>query len=167
MKGVKKFVVFILIIVSGNGLFAQADSSAPLYLRFPSIPQFTIYNVKDSSKFTREDLKRKKPTVLILFSPECEHCQRETKELEAHIDKFKNAQIVMVTYLSFGEMEKFYKDNHIADYPMITMGRDAKYFFPLYYKLRSMPSIFVYDKKGQFKKAFEGSVNVLKVAEQL
>ncbi len=167
MKGVKKFAFFIIILICSDQLFGQADSTAPLYLRFPTIPQFTIYNVKDSSKFTREDLKKKKPTVLILFSPECEHCQRETKELEAHIDKFKNAQIMMVTYLSFAEMQKFYKDYHVADYPNITMGRDAKYFFPIYYKLRSMPSIFVYDKKGNFKKAFEGSVNVLKVAEQL
>ena len=147
--------------------FSQADSTAPLYVRFPTIPQFNIYNAKDSSIFTRENLKKKKQTVLILFSPDCEHCQHETKELEANMSKFKNTQILMVTYLSYAQMEKFYNDYHVADYPNIIMGRDAKYFFPIYYKLKNMPSIFVYDKKGKFKKAFEGSVSVLKVAAEL
>lgn len=167
MQGCKKFILFIFLFSSVKLVCGQADSSGPVYLRFPTIPQFTIFNVKDSSTFTRDNLKKKKPTIFILFSPECEHCQREIKELEAHIDRFKNAQIIMVTYLAFAEMKKFYSDYHIANYPMITMGRDAKYFFPVYFKLRNMPSIYVYDKKGNFKKAFEGSVNVLKIAEQI
>ena len=163
-----RFCIIIILILSGFLSFGQAaDSTKPLYIRFPTIPQFTIYNAKDSSLFTREQLKKKKSTVLIIFNPECEHCQKETKEIEANISKFKNAQIIMVSYLGYDQMVKFYNEYHIADYPNITMGRDAKYFFPVYYKLRNLPSIFVYDKKGKFKKDFEGSVNVLKVAAEL
>lgn len=147
--------------------FSQTDSTSPIYLRFPVIPQFTIYKAADSIAFTRDSLERKKPTVFIIFSPECEHCQRETDSLIAHIDLFKNAQIVMTTYLAHDEMIKFYKDYKIANYPNIIMGRDAKYFFPVFFKIESLPAIYIYDKKGKFKNGFQGSVEIQKVAESL
>ena len=66
----------------------------------------------------------------------------------------------MITYLPYEEMIAFYKKYKIADYPQITMARDTKFFFPVFFKVRNLPSIFVYDKKGDFKKNFEGSVKI-------
>lgn len=145
--------------------FAQTDSTLPVYLRFPSLPQFTIYKAADSTKFTRDDLQKKKPVVFIIFSPDCEHCQHETEQLTANIGLLKKAQIVMVEYLSHDEMVKFYKQYKIADYPNITMGRDAAFYLPLFFKVQSLPAIYVYDKHGKFKQAFSGSVKVEKIAE--
>lgn len=145
---------------------AQTDSTKSVYLRFPNIPAFTIYKAADSTAFTRENLK-KKPSVFIIFSPDCEHCQHETESLIANINKFKNSQIIMVTYLPHAEMVKFYHDYKISKYPEIIMGRDPKYFFPIFFSVRNLPAIFVYDKKGKFKKSFEGSVSVDKIAAEL
>jgi thioredoxin-related protein len=38
------------------------------------------------------------------------------------------------------------------------MARDTKYFFPVFFKVQNLPSIYVYDKEGNFKQAFEGDV---------
>ena len=73
----------------------------------------------------------------------------------------------MTTYLAHDMMVKFYHDYKIANYPEIIMGRDAKFFFPIFFKVTSLPAMYVYDKKGKFKKAFEGSVNLTKVAAEL
>ncbi|MEP6926220.1 MAG: redoxin domain-containing protein [Ginsengibacter sp.] len=147
--------------------FSQEDSVAPVYLRFPTIPQFTVYKAPDSTAFSRDNLQKKKPVVFMIFSPDCEHCQHETEALLANIDKFKNTQIVMITYLPYNEMMKFYKDYKIADYPQVTMARDTKFFFPVFFKVTNLPSIFVYDKKGNFKKNFEGSVKIDSLSEAL
>jgi thioredoxin-related protein len=40
------------------------------------------------------------------------------------------------------------------------MARDTQFFFPVFFKVRNFPSIFVYDKKGNFEKNFEGSVKI-------
>ena len=162
----KIFILAITIFIAQLS-FAQADSIAPIYLRFPTIPQFTIDKAPDSTKFTREDLKKRKTTVFIIFSPDCEHCQHETEALIANIDKFKNAQIVMVEYLTYEQMIKFYKDYKIANYPNIIMGREAKYFLPAFFDVKSLPAIYVYDKKGKFKQAFSGSVKIEKIAAVL
>ena len=163
-----KYIYLLLICaITSCTVFSQSDSTAPIYLRFPVVPTFTIYKATDSSAFTRDNLKKKKPTVFIVFSPDCDHCQRETDSLLAHINLFHNAQIVMTTYLPHDQMVKFYNDYKIAKYPEIIMGRDAKFFFPVFFRVQSLPAIYVYDKKGKFKKAFEGSVKMAKVAEQL
>lgn len=145
--------------------FSQTDT-LPVYKRFPYIPQFTINKAPDSTEFTRNNLKRK-PSVFIVFSPDCEHCQHETRDLLSNIDKFKTTQIIMVTYLSYEEMIQFYKDYKIAEYPEITMGRDAKFFFPVFFKVNNFPSIFVYDKEGKLRESFEGTVSIDKIADAL
>ena len=163
----KKFFFLVNTLLITQFTLAQADSTKPVYLRFPVIPQFTIYKASDSTTFTREDLKKRMPTVFIIFSPDCEHCQHETEALLANIDKFKDAQIVMVEYLAYDEMKKFYINYKIENYPNITMGRDAKFFLPVFFKVESLPAIYVYDKKGNFKQAFSGSVKMDKIAAAL
>ena len=163
----KKLFLFPLLLLACTFAFSQTDSTAPIYLRFPAIPQFTVYKAPDSTSFSKNDLEKKKPVVFMIFSPDCEHCQHETEALLANIEKFKGAQIVMITYLPYDEMMAFYKNYKIADYPQITMARDTKFFFPVFYKIRNLPSIFVYDKKGDFKKSFEGSVKIDKIVEEL
>ena len=164
MKNILIFLALTLFCIKG---FAQADNEMPVYLRFPTIPQFTVYKAPDSTAFSREDLKKKKEVLFMIFSPDCEHCQHETEELLANIKKFKNTQIVMITYLPYEEMMAFYKNYKIAGYPQITMARDTKFFFPVYFKVKNLPSIFLYDKKGDFKKSFEGSVKIDSIAAVL
>jgi len=163
----KKLLFILTALFICNGTFAQKDSTIPVYERFPTIPQFTLYKAPDSTVFTRQNLQKRKPVMFMIFSPDCEHCQHETEMLLADINKFKNVQIIMVTYLPYQDMIAFYKHYKIANYPEITMARDTKYYLPQFFKIRNLPSIFVYDKKGNFKKSFEGSVNPDLISEEL
>ena len=162
----KRIFIAIILIAAFQKVDAQSDS-IPVYQRFPILPVFNIMTAPDSLKFTKDDLKKKKPTVIILFSPDCSHCQIVTKDLIEHIDLYKKAQIIMVSSLDFNNIKKFYEDYKIADHPNITMGRDGSYFLGSFYKITSFPSIFVYNKKGKFVKSFEGSVKMEKIAESL
>lgn len=163
------FFLFAATIISNSGFSQNVDSidNRPIYIRFPTIPEFTIYKAPDSTAFSRDKLHKRKATVFMIFSPDCGHCQHETDMLLQDINKFKNTQIVMVTYLPYDEMMKFYKIYHIANYPQITMGRDTKFFFPVFFKIQNLPSIFVYDKKGNFKKKFEGDVKPESILAEL
>jgi thiol-disulfide isomerase/thioredoxin len=165
----KHLSIFIFCLLVSLSLFSQLTDATekPVYLRFPTIPEFTIFKAPDSTAFTREDLHKRKSTVFVIFSPDCEHCQRETEMITQNIHDFKNTQIVMITYLPYEEMISFYKTYKIANYPQIVMARDTKFFFPVFFKVRNLPSIFVYDKKGNFKKSFEGDVKVQTIIAEL
>lgn len=103
----------------------------------------------------------------MVFSPDCEHCQAETKEITENINLFKKVQIVMASPLDFDYIKKFYEEYNIAKYPTITMGRDPSYFLGTFYKIRSFPSIFIYDKKGKLRNWFSGSTPIEKILESL
>ncbi len=91
----------------------------------------------------------------------------ETKELKENINLFKKAQIVMVSPLDFNYLKEFYNENNIAQFPAITIGRDPGYFLGTFYKVRSLPSIFIYNKKGKLVKWFIGSTPVTEIAAAL
>lgn len=162
----KKIIILFFVICLGKVCIAQADSAA-IYLRFPTVPPFSIIKVPDSSKFTKNDLAKRKATLIFIFSPDCDHCQAETKSLIANIKLFKKAEIIMASPLDYTLIKDFYEEYKIADHPNIIMGRDPSYFFGTFYKLRSFPALFLYDKKGNFVKAFDGSVPVTAIAEFL
>jgi thioredoxin-related protein len=154
--------------VAGKASMAQNDTDTSLlYIRFPFVPSFKLLNMTDSSYFTKDNLKKKTATIIMLFSPDCEHCQHETKELTAKINLFKKAQIIMASPLEYNYIKKFYTEYKIADYPNITMGRDPSYFLGTFYKVRSFPAIFVYDKKGKYVMSFSGSAPVEAIAAAL
>lgn len=160
----RKCIFFLCLICLGKISLAQADST-PVYLRFPTVPPFSITKVADSTKFTKADLAKRKATLIFIFSPGCEHCQHETKELIANIKLFKKVQIVMASPLEHRFLKEFYDEYKIAVYPNIIMGRDPAYFFGTFYNVKSFPALFLYDKKGNFIKAFDGTVPVQQIAE--
>jgi hypothetical protein len=166
----KKFIIIAIAYFFCQQSFAQTVpgiDSLPVYQKYPSIPVFSIVSAPDSTVFTKESLKKKKETILIMFSPDCEHCQRETDSLIAHIDLFKDVQIVMATPLDYIHVKKFYKDYKLANYPNITIGNDPVWYLGTFYTVRNFPTIAVYNKEGQFVKLFEGSVSVRKIAAAL
>jgi len=162
----KKYFSLLLVVLMSKAAVAQIDTSL-LYLRFPIVPSFRLINVADSSIFTKNDLKKKRATIIMMFSPDCEHCQLETKELTAHMDLFKKVQIVMASPLDYNYIKKFYEEYKLADYPNITMGRDPSYFLGTFFKVRSFPSIFLYDKKGNYVTSFVGSTPIEQIAAAL
>jgi thioredoxin-related protein len=165
----KKFIILIAAWFFCQQSYAQMSGidSLPTYQKDPSMPAFSIIRVPDSTNFTKDNLVKNKETVLIMFSPDCEHCQRETDSLKAHMDLFKNAQIVMATPLDYSHVKKFYQDYKLINYPNLTIGKDPVWYFGTFYKVRNFPTIVVYDKKGEFVKIFEGSVAIQKVAAVL
>ncbi len=162
----KKFIFIMFCACLGKAGFAQADTSL-LYLRFPTIPPFSITKVADSTKFTKDDLSKRKSTIIMIFSPDCDHCQLATKELTANIGFFKKTQIIMASPLEHIYLKKFYDEYKIADYPNIIMGRDPSYFLGTFYKVTHFPAIFVYDKKGNFVKTFDGHQSMKEIADIL
>lgn len=160
MKKILLILTSFFIFCAGFSQTNPSKNNAPEYISNPSIPDFTVYTATDSSAFTKEDLKKKKATVLMIFSPECGHCQNVTRELTKNIDHFKNTQILMVTWLPYSEMMGFYHNFKIGEYPEITMGWDKKDFFLPYYQVQMYPKLVVYDKHGKYVDSFNGEINL-------
>ena len=93
-----------------DSLHVQVKDTVPVYKRFPTIPVFKLYTAPDSTVFTREDLKKHKPVIFILFSPDCEHCKKAFAELVINIELYKKITIVMSSPIRYDLIRDFYNE---------------------------------------------------------
>lgn len=163
----KVLFLFLSVFFCMAAMAQRNDTEQPVYLRFPTVPAFTIYKAPDSTTYTRDKIRKNRPVVFFVFSPDCGHCNTETEKILKNIDQFKNVEIVMVTYLPFQDMMGYYKKHNLGRYSNITVGRDASFFFPTFFNVKFFPSFYIYDKKWNFKKFLEGEVGIDKVLQAI
>lgn len=148
--------------------FAQAGSVPQVpYKRFPAVPPFKLLLTDSSTYFSKENLATKKAILIMLFSPDCDHCKHETEEIIKNIDAFKKVQIVMSTTLSFDKMIDYYNHYDLKRFNNIIVGKDTGYFLPVFYDIRNLPFLAFYNKKKELISVFEGALPIDKVIEEL
>lgn len=161
----KSFLLFLTVLLALNAT-ASVDS-IPAHLKGLKIPDFKLLLVDSTTSFYTEDLDRKKNTLIILFSPDCDHCQHQTEDIIKNIAAFKNTQIVMTTVLPFSQMKTFYETYKLQRFKNIIMGRDLLYFFSPYYRARFTPYLALYNKKGELLYTNDGQVKTETLLAQL
>ena len=145
MKPLMCFVLFCVCLMGVRSAQAQQSQTIPpVYLRLPEIPPFQM-TTPSGKAFTDRNLNKKKPTVIFLFSVDCEHCMHETEDLIKHISQFKGTQVVMMTPFSYDEMVAYYKGYSIQRYKdVITMGSDSTRRLNYFYQMHYFPGLYVY-----------------------
>jgi len=156
----------LLLTLSG---LAQSDATATApYLKDPSLPAFRILLTDSTHWFTQAELRKGRPVLLMVFNPECEHCQKQA-ELLGQEDKGKLAgfEIVMASYQELRKIRAFAETYKLADHPNIHVGRDPNYFFSTHYSIHYFPFLVFYDRNGKLAKVQEGGVTAEKLKETL
>lgn len=161
----KKLAVFILSCIWFTAGYSQPDETAGSINNVLQIPSFSIIVAPDSSVFTREQLQKDQPVVLMFFNPDCDHCQQEVKELLAHKNELTALQIVMVSALPYKLIKTFYDDHSIQSMPNVTMGQDANFALGSLYKPARYPSLYIYDATGSLAKVFAGNAGVAAILD--
>jgi thioredoxin-related protein len=157
----KTFLLSTIFILIGSIVYSQKDSiQLPPYKRFPTVPPFKLLKIDSTSYFTKGDLKKNKPVLIILFNPDCDHCKHEIEAIVKDIDELKNVQIVMSTMMPFSLMKSFYQSYGLEKFDNITVGQDFQYLLPTFYQIRFMPYLAMYDKKGNLLTTFEGTMKI-------
>jgi thioredoxin-related protein len=165
----KKVFFAIAILTFNSTLFAQQPTNPPAndqanaqapYLRFPTLPPFHLLKLDSSTYLTKEDVKKNRRTIIMYFSPDCDHCKHQTESILADFKKFKDIEIIMATYQPFEELKEFNTHYRMSEHPNVKMGRDEKFFLPPFYKIRNLPYLALYDKKGNLVTTFEGTQKV-------
>ena len=143
-------------------LFAQQDTGLPPYQRYPTVPGLQLLRT-DSTKYTKEDLPKQKPLLLLLFSPDCDHCQHEAEQLAANKEAFQNMHIVLVSTYPLYRLKEFAAKYGLDQMQNVVMTKDPYYLLVAFYAVRNLPYRALYDKKGKLIRTFEGSVEMEKV----
>lgn len=159
-----KKLIPILLLLSSVSAFSQTEQ--PPFKRFPTVPDFKILLSDSATWFAKKDLPNKRSTLIMIFSPDCDHCKHETEQILANISQFKKIEIVMATTLPFDRMKDFYGHYDLQRFRNIKVGRDVNYLLPVFYNIRNMPFLAFYDKKGNLIDVAEGSIPVSEVLKK-
>lgn len=163
----KFFAILGLLSITITHVFGQTDSviKAP-YEKVPVFPPVKLL-LPDKTSFSKKDLPAKKPVMLMVFNPQCEHCQHETEEILKHTDWFSDVTIVMATMMPYDSMMAFRERYSLAAQPNIIVGQDNQYFLISFYNVTNLPFMAFYDKKGRLISVSRGTMPVDKVAAEL
>jgi thioredoxin-related protein len=160
-----KLLISAALCVFTVTAFAQKDSLAAPYLRFPTLPPINILMADSATRYTRDDIPKKHPVLLMLFSPECSHCQHTAEEIMKYKDDLKNVQIVLATMHPLSQMRTFISKYKLDSIPNVVVGEDIYYFMASFFNIKNLPFMAFYDKKGKLISVFEGSLPIPKVVE--
>ena len=149
------------------GLFAQNQHSNDYVNKFETIPAISVHTVPDSSIFTNKNLRTNTPFLLMFFSPDCDHCHQQTKELLAYKKELKGIQILLISVAPYQEIKKFYDEFGLSTMANLKVGQDINFKLGITYKVNTYPSIFVYDRKATLAKAFIGNKAVPAILDAL
>ena len=127
------------------------------------IPPVDILLEDSTTHFNIANAPEGRPIILLYFSPDCEHCQKEIHGLLHHMDSLKKVQFYYITSDDFDEMKLFGQYYHLGKYRNITMGRDITYSFPGHFKAVAPPYLVVYDQNKRFRAALSGEVTASRV----
>jgi len=144
IKNIAGILLFSLLLLVSVRVCAQSGK----------IPPFSM--MQGSGKvFKAQDLPIGKPIIIIYFDPDCDHCEKTTKELLSRIAEFGKASIAMVTYMPVNKVIEFEKKYELKKYQNIYVGTEGNSFFLRnYYRLTTMPFIVLYTKNGDIVKEY-------------
>lgn len=120
--------------------------------------------VTDGTVANAKDFKGK--NILILFQPDCDHCQHEAEDIEKRLSDFKDYKLYFVSSAPMPEIEKFAATYKLAGKQNIFFGNTAaenvlNHFGPI-----PAPSIYIYNDQT-LKKGFEGQTDVGEIVNAL
>jgi len=131
------------------------------------MPQFDLL-LPDSATIVRsETFPVGSPILVIFFSPDCEHCQEETKSIVENIDQLRNIKIYFVTIDPIDRLKVFNDYYHLARYPNITVGRDYKFGFPKSFPITTTPYMVLYNRNKQQKSIIKGRTDISNLVAQV
>ena len=147
--------------------FAQPQNSNEYVNKFVSIPAIAVTTIPDSTIFTNINLQKNTPFCIMFFSPDCDHCHIQTKELLAYKEELKGIQILLLSIAPYQEIKNFYDEFGLSAMPNLSIGQDVNFKLGSTYRISTYPSIFLYDQKGNLAKAFIGNIGIPAILDAL
>jgi len=134
---------------------AAKPAPAPItYKNYKYLPAYKLRALDSTEILSTVVLHKKHESLIIYFSPTCSHCQHQAEEITSHIKDLQDVNILMVSSYPLSEIRTFAETYAINKFPNITLAYDPTYSLGHFFEISSLPGIYIYDKKGEFKKNF-------------
>src|SRR5689334_4516789 len=102
-----KYLCACMAVVALFGACSKKKSESPQRGAINDLPAMMIATTTGDEIFTKH-LRGK--TILILFQPDCDHCQREAKQIHDNLSAFQGYEMYFISTATLEELKKFSTD---------------------------------------------------------
>ena len=106
-------------------------------------------------------------TILILFQPDCDHCQREAAQIKNHQESFKDYTLYFISSDALDRIGSFAKQYELAGFDNIHFGRTETQTILDNFGPIDAPSLYIYNEDGQLVKKFNGETEITLILNSL
>jgi peroxiredoxin len=124
-----------------------------------------IITFEDGQIQSARSLKGK--MLLILFQPDCDHCQREAVDFRNNMEHFKNIPIYFVSAAPIDEVKKFAEEYKLSQFSNIKWGTTTVSNILSSFGAIDAPSVYLYDEQSKLVHNFNGEVAVEVIVRSL
>src|SRR5689334_3320362 len=111
MKGIIVLLALTIVLVG-----CEKKKERQQALKTNDLPAMLITTTQGQPIFTK-DLSGK--TILILFQPDCDHCQREAKQIRDSLSAFQDYEMYFISTAMPADLEKFSADYKFTGEPNV------------------------------------------------
>ncbi|MCC9136071.1 peroxiredoxin family protein [Pontibacter silvestris] len=151
----------------GLGKFSKSEAksvSTPKETATNNIPWIQLTRL-DGSKIVAHDLESN--VVLVVFQPDCDHCQREAKEISEHLSSFKKYDLYFISDAEMDKLSQFAKDYKLhGENNVHFVQATANDIFNNFGAIPT-PSLYVYSDNGHLEKSFIGETPIENIMNSL
>lgn len=164
MRKFLKYLLLILLLAVGGWLvtrtYQTVQARKEIGERIKTLQHCSFESLNGGQIFLDEFDKRK-PTVIIYFNPECEHCQYEASEIGKEAEQFAKANMILITPDdSVKRVEAFAAKYQLWEVDNLTILLDRGKQFKNRFGTAVFPSTFIYGTDQKLIKIFRGETRM-------
>ncbi len=130
--------------------------------------QHACFESLNGGQICIDEFDSRKPTVIIYFHPECEHCQYEALEIGRNARRFEEANLIMVTPDdSIKRLKDFASNYHLWEVDNLAILIDRKREFKKRFGSAVAPSVFIYGTDRKLVKTYKGETKIEAIINSL
>lgn len=164
MKRLLKYLIVIILLVVAAWLLTRTyqlyQSKKEATGRVQSLTH-VYFESLTGGQICVDEFDAQKPTVIIYFHPECEHCQYEASEIGKQAEQFEKANMILITPDdSTKRIEAFATKYHLWEVDNLTILLDRNMQFKNQFGTSIFPSVFIYGSDKKLLKIYKGEIKI-------
>jgi len=164
----RSILIILIIIIAGIAVYvfrnnATDDTSVnqpvppAAKVMYNDRPNLALTGI-DGTKLNASAITGK--TVLVFFQPDCDHCQRETVQIEQNLSAFKDYQLYFISDAALPQIAEFAQTYKLAGNPAIHFYQTSIADIMRTIGAVQLPSVYVYSGQGKLIKTFNGETPI-------
>ncbi len=155
LKIITPFVFIIAFGYFGFQIYFKIKHKKEVAENIKTIPNFYYQNI-NSKVFTNKNLKKDTSTLFIYFNTECEFCNEEAEMIKESIEKFKDIQLIFISFEKPDLIKAFATKHKLNIYDNVNFLSDTKISFSTTFDVKSLPCLVLYDKSQRLIEKIKG-----------